>query len=200
MGATDGVKWHAHARVIKYGPEAVAEIARDLGHEPSGPELRWLEDRYGLVPDEITEADGNLLTTAGLGRITSLIIGGGGQALTAGSRAMAGVGDSTTAATVADASLGGNSSTHSWWQAMDAANPSVSGGVITGNTTYASGDGNFTAGWQEWGWGIATAAPVASAVFATATTTGLLLNHKVQALGTKVAGAVWTLNATVTFS
>lgn len=193
----DGIKWHAFARVIKYSPATVAEITKDIGHEPTGADLRYLEAKHGLKPDGIAEADGNLLTTAGLTRITNLIIGGGLQALST-TRAMAGVGNSATAATVGDAALGGNSASNSWWQAMDAANPTVAAGVITGNTTYGASDGNFA--WNEWGWGIATAAPVSSAVFATATTTGVLLNHKVQSLGTKAVSSVWTLQATITLS
>lgn len=200
MAHQDSIKWTPRATILKYDPSTVAEIAKELGHEPTGPELRYLEEHAGLTPDEITVADGNLLTTAGLIRIVALITGTG-QAFT-NTRAAIGVGDSTTAAVVADVTLGGNSATHSWWQGPDASNPSVTGtnGVITCNATFASGDGNFTAGWQEWGWGIATAAVTPSAVFATATTSGVLLNHKVQPLGTKVAGAVWTLQATITLS
>lgn len=197
---TDGIKWGAYAKVIKYDPETVREIAKILGHEPTGPELRRLEEREGLTPDATTEAFGNLLTTNGLIRVVSLIIGAGGQALST-TRAMAGVGNSSTAATVADTDLNAAAgSTNRWFQAMDSSNPSVTGtnGVITGNTTFQSADGNFT--WNEWCWAIATAAPVASAVFATATTSGTMLNHKVQSLGTKVSGAVWTLQATITLS
>lgn len=211
MGSnTDSIKWEPHARVLKYGPESVVEVIRYMdthnlrtqdrvGSAPTGPELRIMERRHGLTPDSIAEAHGNLLTTAGLNRITNLIIGGGAQAFT-NSRAAIGVGDSTTTATAADAALGGNSSTHSWWQAPDASNPTQANGVITCNSTFGISDGNFTAGWQEWGWGIATAAVSANAVFNTATTTGVLLNHKVQNLGTKVSGAIWTLQATVTLS
>ena len=51
-----------------------------------------------LAPaDGVVTADGNLLTTAGLARITSLIIGGGGQAASNGSAGL-GVGDTSTAA------------------------------------------------------------------------------------------------------
>lgn len=197
----DGIKWHAFARVIKYSPATVAEITKDIGHEPTGADLRYLEAKHGLKPDGIAEADGNLLTTAGLARITNLITGGGGVAFSGPSgtnRAMAGVGNSATAATVTDAALGGNSASNSWWQAVDAANPTVSNGVITANTTFGGSDGNFA--WNEWGWAIATAAPSANAVFSVATTTGVLLNHKVQSLGTKASLSVWTLQATITLS
>ncbi|MFJ5231040.1 hypothetical protein ACIQBJ_14235 [Kitasatospora sp. NPDC088391] len=90
MSGIDGIKWQPRARVLKYGPETVAEITKDIGHEPTGPDLRMLEARYGLKRDSVAEAEGNLLTTAGLNRITSLIIGGG-QALV-NNRSLGGVG------------------------------------------------------------------------------------------------------------
>lgn len=196
MSSNDGIKWSPIARVFKWDAEQTSEVAEYLGRQPQYADFV----RLGVEHSDYSEAVGNRLVTAGLIRIVSLIIGGGGQALTAGSRAMCGVGNSATADAIGDVTLGGNSAGNSWWQAMDGSNPSVTGtnGVITGNTTYATGDGNFA--WAEWGWGIATAAPVASAVFATATTSGILLNHKVQSLGTKTAGSTWTLQATVTLS
>lgn len=197
MANQDSIKWSPRATILKYEPETVAAIAATLGHEPTGPELRYLEEHEGLKPDEVLVVDGNLLTTAGLNRITNLIIGGGGQAFT-NSRAAIGVGNSATAAAITDAALGANTASNSWWQGPDAANPTQANGVITCNATFASADGNFA--WNEWGWGIATAAVSPNAVFNTATTTGVLVNHKVQSLGTKVAGAVWTLQATITLT
>lgn len=193
----DTLNWHAHARVLKYEPETIMRLWDRLGHEPTAEDLRRLEREEGLRPDDIVCADGNLLTTAGLNRVTSLIVGAGGQALT-NSRTAVGVGNSSTAAAVSDTALGGNSAGNSWWQGPDASNPTQLNGVITTNATYAAADGNFA--WNEWGLGIATAAVTPSAVFATATTSGVLLNHKVQSLGTKVNPAVWTLQSTITLS
>lgn len=194
----DGIKWHAFARVVKYNPETVAEITKDLGRTPTGADLRMLEDRHGLTPDGISEADGNLLTTAGLHRITALVTATGATQAFTNSRGAVGVGDSATAAAVSDAALGGNSATHSWWQGVDASYPTQANGVITAYSTFGINDGNFA--WNEWGWGIATAAVTGNAVFNTATTTGTLLNHKVQNLGTKVSGAIWTHQGTITIS
>lgn len=193
----DTLNWHAHARALKWNDfDKIAWArARCGGREPKYADFL----RLNLAPDDIVEVDGNLLTTAGATRIVNLFTAGGAQALT-NSRMAVGVGDSTTAATTSDASLGGNSSTHSWWQAPDATYPSVSSGTITTNSTFGVNDGNFTAGWQEWGWGIATAAVSANAVFATATTSGVLVNHKIQSMGIKVSGAIWVLQSSATIS
>lgn len=193
----DAIRWKAHATIIKYEPDSARAIARDLGHEPTGPELRELERLGLIVPDEILEVAGNLLTTAGLDRLTSLFIGAGGQAFT-NSRAAVGVGNSSTAATVSDTSLGGNSAGNSYWQAPDVSNPTQSNGTISCSSTFGASDANFA--WNEWGLGIATAAVTANAVFATATTSGILINHKVQSMGTKVDPAIWTLAASITIS
>lgn len=189
------INWHAHARVLKYTPAQVREIEGHLGRKAVQADFEALD----VKPNDMTEADGNLLTTAGLNRITNLIIGGGGQAFTATStRAAVGVGDTATTATVTDAALGGNSATHSWWMPADASNPTQANGVITCNATFNDNNSQFA--WNEWGFGISTAATTTSAVFNTATTTGVLLNHKIQSLGTKGAGATWTLQATITLT
>lgn len=206
MTFTDGIKWNPFARVLKYEPDTVREIAAYLdshrlrpadrfGLEPSGPELRMLEQLHGVRPDELTEARGNLLTTAGLGRITSLIVGAGGNAFN-NTNAYTGVGDhngtTTNDAAVGDTAL--SASTNRRYQGADASNPTASGAVITNNTTFQSADANFA--WNEWCWGIANGAITAG----TTIPTGVMLNHKIQGLGTKVAGAIWTLQATVTLS
>lgn len=197
--ASDPIQWRAEARAIQYGPESVAEIALILGHEPTGPELRALEADGTIWPDDITYAEGNLVTTAGLNRITALIIGVASTQAFGNSRAVVGVGNGSTAAAVADADLSAAAgAANRWFQGADASNPTQSGGVITCNSTFGVNDGNFA--WAEWCWAIATAAPVASAVFATATSTGIMLNHRVQSLGAKAAGSIWTHQATVTLA
>ena len=197
MSFTDSIKWEPHAKVLKYDPETIRMLTKDLGHVPTAEDLRFLEAR-GLTPDGIAEAHGNLLTTAGLNRITNLIIGGGGAALT-NAQIIVGVGSSSTAATVSDTALGGNgASTTAWYQGPDASNPTQSNGVITCNSTFGTADGNFA--WNEWCWGVGTGTRTAGNTFASVSTSPVLVNHKVQSLGTKVSGAIWTLQATITLS
>ncbi|MCA1835032.1 MAG: hypothetical protein LC721_01305, partial [Actinobacteria bacterium] len=165
MSNTITINWHAHARVLKYTPAQVEEFEHFLGRKAVQADF----EAHGVDPRAITEADGNLLTTAGLNRITALIINSGGLQAFSNTRAAVGVGDSATAATVTDAALGGNSATHSWWMQADASNPTQSNGVITCNATFNDNNSQFA--WNEWGFGIATAAITPNAVFGTATTT-----------------------------
>lgn len=187
------INWHAHARVLKYTPAQVLEIEEHLGRKAMQADFEAL----GVKPNDMTEADGNVLTTAGLTRITNLIIGGGLQAFT-NARAVVGVGTNATVGAVGDTFIGAQSASNAWYIAADASNPTVSAGVITCNATFNDNNSQFA--WQDWGFAIATAAPVPSFTFNTATTTGVLLNRKAQSLGTKGAGATWTLQATITLS
>jgi hypothetical protein len=173
----DSLKWTAHAKV-----ESKSGILA-----PSGDLLAVHVDPY-----EVTEAHSNLLTTAGLGRITSLIIGGGGQAATA-TAARLGVGNSSTAAVVGDTDLAASSgSGNRQFQVMDATYPQQSAGVMTFKSTFATGEANFV--WNEWAIDIGT-----PTVTAGTTVNAVLLNRKVASLGTKVSGS-WVLTTTITIS
>jgi hypothetical protein len=132
-----------------------------------------------------------------LTRITGLIIGNGEQAFT-NARAVVGVGTSTTAATAGDTALGNDGTANARYRGADSSNPSRSGAVITCNSTFGSGEAEFA--WNEWCLGIATAAITAGNTFSTVSGSGVLLNRKVQSLGTKGAGSTWTLQATITLS
>lgn len=198
MSGIDSLTWHPEVQVWKYEPDTIADLTARLGHEPSGVELRYLERMEGLKPDDVAYASGNLLVTNGLNRITNLIIGGGAAAFTH-AQAIVGVGSSTTAATVSDVALGGDGSTSTaYYQNADATYPTQSGGVLTCNCTYGTGVANFA--WQEWCWAIATGTLTAGGTLSSVGTSPVMLNHKIQSLGTKASGAVWTLNAQVTIS
>lgn len=203
--AFDGIKWLAHARVIKYDQSTIDEITRDLGREPSGEDLRHLEARYGLVPDGVSEWTGNLLTTLGLDRITKLIIGGAGNAFT-NANAIVGVGDhggnSTQSQAVGDTDLTATTgATHRYIQGADASNPTQANGVITCNATFTTSNANHA--WNEWAIGIATGAitPGTNSFASVAATSAVMLNHAVpvSSFGTKASGS-WTLQSTITLS
>lgn len=182
--------WVPMAKVLKYGQEKVAQITAQLGFEPKGYHLRELESSGHIEPDEVTDVVGNLLTTAGLNRMTSLILGSGAAMTNA--QTFSGVGDSSTAATVADTTLGASS--NKWYKATDATYPSQANGVITNNTTFQTGEANYA--WNEWVWGIATGTLTAGSSLPG--TSPVLINHKIQSMGTKVSGSIWTLQGTVT--
>ena len=187
----DGIRWNAHARVLKFSIDQ-ANYAQRFEPNPSGDFMIGL-----FAPEDgIVEQSGNLLTTLGLNRITSLIIGGGGAAFS-NANALTGVGNSTTAANVADTHLTANSTGNSRYIVMDASFPTQSNGVISGQSTFGSSDGNFA--WQEWGWVVA-ASPANSDTFAGAGTSPVMLNHKVASFGTKGSGAIWVFQTSVTLT
>jgi hypothetical protein len=68
---------------------------------------------------------------------------------------------------------------------MDSGYPSVSGQTVTFQATFQSTEANWA--WNEFGVANSSAGTV-------------LLNRKVSAQGTKLAGQIWTLILTITLS
>lgn len=190
-------------------PEAARGTTHWVVDRWDADQTEWVQRRSGLLapaaddfhaldvlPYATTEVHGNLVTTAGLTRLTSLLIAGGGQAIT-NTSARIGVGNATSpAAAVGDTDLSAtpNTSVNQWFQVMDATYPQVSAGVLTLKATFGTGDGNFA--WNEFGIDIGTP-PVTSG----ATVNATLFNHKTSiAQGTKAAGQTWAATATCTFA
>ncbi len=188
---SEDVQWRTSTRIQKYSVDQVAYAKALLGREPSGDELRVFcgEPEDGVHEDPTS----NLLTTAGLNRITNLLIGGGAQALT-NTSARLGVGNDTTAAAIGQTDLqAAAGSSNRQFKVMDATYPQQSNGVLTVKSTFGSSEANFA--WQEWC--IDIGAPT---VADGTTVNALMLNRKVASLGTKASGASWAFTATVTLS
>lgn len=195
MSQFDGIKWQPHAHIDKYSPEVVRELTEFLGYTPTSADFK----RFSVDPRAVTEVEGNLLTTAGLSRITSLIIGGGGTAFS-NTNAAIGVGTSSTGEVVGNTALGGdgNAST-ARYNACDATYPSAVNGVITAVATYDTGEANFA--WNEWCWVIAPATITEGATLASLSSgSEVMLNRKTASMGTKASGATWVFTTTVTLS
>jgi hypothetical protein len=186
----DAVKWQAHLTIEKWGEVETAELTRILGHAPKPEDFH----AYAVRPFEVAQVANNLLTTAGLTRLTSLLTGGGGQALT-NTACRLGVGNGAGTAAVGDTDLSAAAgSANRWFQVMDATYPSAAAGVVTFRATFGSGDGNFA--WNEWGIDVGT-----PTVSSGNTVAALLFNHKTAiAQGTKASGQTWTATASVTVS
>jgi hypothetical protein len=188
--AADPIRWKAHARIDKWSDQSVAHAQRITGQDfVTGDDMTSI----GLAPDDVVDIPDNLLTTAGLQRITNLIIGAGGQALTQTATRL-GVGNSSTAATVLQADLQAAAGAgNRLFKALDTA-PTAVNGVMTFKTTFQGGDANFA--WNEW------ALDVGTPTVADGTTVGaLMVNRRVPgtSMGTKTSGA-WTLTVTITLS
>jgi len=189
MSANDSIRWAPLVRVEKYDDDQTRWVARQSGiRHPQGRHFEAAD----LEPYETVEAAGNLLTTAGLQRLTNLLIGAGGTALT-NTTARLGVGNSSTAAAVGQTDLqAAAGAANRYFMPQDATYPTAVNGVVTLKSTWATGDGNFV--WAEWCSDIGTAT-----VTAGATVNALMLNRAVQALGTKASGS-WVLTSTITIS
>jgi len=200
----DGIKWWPTARIEKWEAEQLRELKHEfnLTREPNSYTLDYLKAKYGAEPTKVLEVEGNSLSNDGRVRVTDLIIANGTPKQLTSVYGGTGVGDSTTANPSPNTFTQLQAATNKLYKPLDGApTDGTSGsnpGVITAQTTYQTGDANFA--WNEWCLTIATATSVASSTFATATTSGIMLNRAVTSLGTKVNTAVWVLQVTVTLS
>lgn len=122
----------------------------------------------------LTDAGRNLMVQAAIGA---------GPTFFNNSNAYIGVGDSTTAFSASQTDL--QASSNKLRKAMDATYPSGGSNVITFRATFGTSDANFA--WQEWG------------VF-NASSSGTMLNRKVESLGTKTSSQTWQFTVVLTFS
>jgi hypothetical protein len=120
------------------------------------------------------------LTNAGRDFLAQAAINDSTPTFFTNANAHIGVGDSNTAYSAAQTDL--QASTNKLRKAMDSTYPQRSSNALTFKSTFASGDANFA--WQEWG------------VF-NASSSGTMLNRKVESLGTKSSGT-WVLTCTIT--
>lgn len=185
------IRWNPAYRVDKWD-----EVQTEWVQNKSGlisPDASVFQE-LGVQPYESRIGKGNLLTTAGLTRLVSLLLAAGGQGVTA-TAARIGTGDGVGSAAVGDTDLSASAgSTHRWFQIMDSTYPSAAGAVATLKSTFGTADGNYA--WNEWGIDVGT-----PTVSSGNTVAALLLNHKTSAaLGTKSSGTAWAFTVTITFS
>jgi len=177
-----------HWRIRRYSAEQTVFAASVLGQEPTEEDFQSL----GIDPYDESEVDGNLVTTAGWGRLTALANAGTGN-LVASTTARVGAGDGAGTAAAGDTDLSAAAgSTHRWFQTCTVTNPSSTTLVFV--ASFGTADGNFA--WNEFGIDIGTAT-----VTSGNTVNAVLLNHKTSiAQGTKASGQTWTATATLTFT
>jgi hypothetical protein len=184
---SEGLGWRINWRVAKYS-EAATRIADRHGFQlPTDEDFALL----GLDPYAVGLVEGNLLTTAGIGRIATLLNAGTGNKISS-TTARVGVGNGGGTAAIGDTDLSASAgSANRWFQTCTVTTPS---NVLTFAATFGSSDGNFA--WNEFGIDIDTAT-----VSSGNTVGAVLLNHKTSiAQGTKASGQTWNATATVTFS
>lgn len=187
LAVADGFSWNCEWDVDRWDADAALWALEHVGHAPGPVDFA----RLNIDPYSSTHVDGNLLTTAGLGRIAALVNLGTGN-LISSTTARVGAGNGAGTAVIGDTDLGAVAgSANRWFQTCTVTTPS---NVWTFAATFASADGNFA--WNEFGIDIGTASVASSAVVS-----AVLLNHKTSiAQGTKASGQVWTATATITIS
>lgn len=187
----DQVTWRPIVDVYKF-----TEIQTNIARSELGVYYITHADfqNLGIEPYEVTHEEGNLVTTAGLARITNLLTGSGGQTML-NTTVRTGVGNGSCTAAVGDTDLAAAAgSANRQFKVMDATFPSGAGtAVLTFKSSFQTGEANFV--WNEWGLDVGTAT-----VTDGTTVNALLFNHKCSAaLGTKTSG-IWALTVTATFA
>lgn len=170
------------------------------GHERAQWRMAWRIDKYdgevtaeqiaaGLVkPVDTVEIDGNLLTTAGIGRLEDLLIGVAGQAYNA-TNSRIGVGNGSTAAAVGDTDLAAAAGSANR-QFKLVSGVSRTGTTITWLATFATTQANFA--WTEFGIDNGTADGT--------TVVAVLLNRRIISAGTKTSAQTWAATATLSIA
>lgn len=127
-----------------------------------------------------------LLVYGGASALWHRLTGGTTVAAFDSTNAHIGVGDSSTAEAVGQTDL--SASSNKLRKVVDATYPQHTDGVVVGaasvvfRATFGTSEANFA--WNEWG------------IF-NASTSGRMLNRKVEALGTKASGSTWVLTLTL---
>lgn len=169
-GKRDSAKWSVKVKLEKY-------------RTPLG------ESVDGLTPYEVIERDGNLLMYGGASALFHRLTGGTSVTAFDNTNGYLGVGDSNTAAAATQTDL--QAASNKVRKVMDATYPIHTDGTGSGaasavfRSTFGTGDGNFA--WAEW------------AIF-NASTSGRMLNRKVESFGTKSGGTSWVLTITLSLA
>jgi len=182
--ASGDTRW----QIRRYSEQQTVAAAVILGREPTEEDFQ----RLRFTPYDESVVDGNLVVTAGWGRITTLVNAGTGNLITSTTaRVGAGNGGGTAAAGDTDLSAAAGSANR-WFQTCTVTVPASNSLQFV--ATFGTADGNFA--WNEFGIDIGTAT-----VTSGNTVNAVLLNHKTSiGQGTKASGQTWTATATLTFT
>lgn len=178
MKADNGKVWETMTRVHRF-EDPTGEITAAAR---AGAPIKELVQRYEREYKGVQEIRGNSALNAGLEYLIELVTGiNSGAVKLDATHAVLGVGDSTNAVAVTQTQLeaerlGMNAS----WGVMDAGFPQREDRTMIFRSTFASSVAMFN--WQEWG-----------IAFLVSAGTRVLLNRKVDDIGTKPDYDVWII-------
>lgn len=121
------------------------------------------------------------LTNAGRDFIAQAIVNASSPTFFDASNAYIGVGDSNTAFAAGQTDL--QAASNKLRKGMDGSYPQRSANQLTFRSTFGTSEANFA--WEEW------------AIF-NASSSGVMLSRKVEALGTKTSAQSWQITCTIT--
>lgn len=195
VAVRDRLNWDVHWTLEKRDSDVNAYVEERLPFWAKGPVSVLLADRAKakreelreqfkaeVEPFEVKEWDGNTLHTVGIVELLELLMGAAAQAYDNGNAFLA-VGSSPAGINVADTDL----TTRTAIVAMNGAYPQIAGTTITFQSDFAGGVGSGA--WEECGTFNGNTPPGDE-----------MLNRVVQPLGSKAAGATWTLSMAITIS
>jgi hypothetical protein len=137
--------------------------------------------KLGYKPYEVLKVKGNLMLNEGLNTLWTLVCGGAATPYN-NANARIGVGDGTA---VEDPTQTGLQGLNRFWKGMDAGYPTFgTAQKAVWRATFSATEANFA--WNE------------ITVVNAADDTGMNLNRKVQAMGTKASGTVWVATLEIT--
>ena len=177
--------------------KASLAAVRDMGVWVPAQQLelaaKVLRDR-ALLPDEELDGGHNLFVTVGITRLwANFNAVPAATAVYDATHCRIGTGDTNTAAAIGNTDLAAAvAAANRYFQILDST-PSASTNQTSRTATFATGNGNYTAGWQEWCIDNGTASGATAA-------TSPILNRAVVNLGTKTSAAQWAFTVTHSIS
>lgn len=158
--------------------------------EKASYKTRWFLRKYasdadfaaGLLMEPETVIEDNMLLTAGITEMWTLIAGLGGTAFS-NANARLGVGDSSAAESAGQTDL--QASTNKTYKGMSASYPQVAGAAITFRASFTGAEANHA--WNEF-------------VVDNGSGPAKRINRKVSNQGVKAPGQTWTLDLQITLS
>lgn len=180
QAASDVLRWDCRWKVDKWSPGQVHAVSQKL--DLAIPEVNTLLlEALKVEPDERVLVEGNLLLNGGIQLMENLLIGAGGTTAS-NTTAQIGVGNGITAAAATQTALQGASTLY---KGMLTGYPARTNQTLDFRSEFISGEAEFA--WEEW-------------AIRNDATAAVLLNRKVEALGTKAAGSVWTITGSITIT
>lgn len=166
------------------GVSAVSTAGDNIKWQP-----KWVIEKYADdaayaagISNLVSEIPGNILLNEGIAELLNLLIGDGSAVPFNNANARIGVGDGGAAEDAGQTDLQG---ANTFYKAMDAGYPQVSGETVTFRSTFSAAEANFA--WNEISVDNGAAA-------------GKNLNRKVQVMGAKAEPATWVVSLQITIS